>query len=208
MKYAEFENMLLRTIRKLGATYEEERGKKRIGDRIWRGRARSIAQNFEDDIAHFILKYLDSNSKHRKQILILIDAHLAYMSATKGKKPFASPDILICREHGEELTVIGWIELKANLGWTGNKFYSEVTENIRLISRNRTVSTKSFNNKKYSVTFGSSFDFFVLILQVANAHKKLADIVDRDDVCVLIESVASVVALKDVRRFKRFLDKL
>lgn len=161
----------------------KKKNSKRISKRVRRGRAASIASEFEERFAIFLENILPP------EFSIFIDYPMSYrISNVKRTKTFY-PDIALIKDH----ILVGIIELKIDLGWLRKDWTRKQKSDFKNLRDVKHVTYKAADraNKKNSakLKIGNNLNRMVVLLTDENDHDRLEVFKEKENCFILCSGV-------------------
>ena len=140
---------------------------KKIGKRLFRGRAASISNEFENMFASLLDDLLPD------KYLIFIDYPISYQIQSQQRKKTSYPDIAIIEE---DKILSGIIELKIDLGYLSQDWLQRTTQEVKQLRRathlsyNTNIGTDGSESRKLDIK--PSLPRAIVVLTGKNDHGK------------------------------------
>ena len=165
--------------------YQEKKENKKISQRIQRGRASSIANDFEERFAVFLEKVLPDKYS------FLVDYPISYNITGRGRKKTSYPDISIVKD---ESVLAGIIELKIDLGYLADDWVTKSKtefDNLRkaaVIQYTAGIRTEKRRPKK-TLIVPQTLCKAVVVLSDQNDHGRLNRFLTQDNCFILTRNI-------------------
>jgi hypothetical protein len=162
--------------------YQTGKQVKKMGKRIFRGRAVPIANAFENKFAQLLDAILP------ERYSIFVDYPLSYKTTNKTRKKTSYPDLAII-ENGYLLA--GIIELKIDLGYLSEDWEKKTSKETKFLRKAKTVSYKKIHINKAGereskvLKIKPNFPRAVVILTGQNDHGRLKEFLEKENRFVL-----------------------
>jgi len=173
----EIKDLLEKTVE----LFQERKISKRVSERIQRGRAVSIASEFEERFAILLERVLPAN------YLVLIDYPISYTVDDRKRRKTSYPDIAIVRNTQE---LVGIIELKIDLGYLKRGWVEKANSDFELL---RTAGKATYKTdigtpkaKARDISVARDLRRAVIVLTGANDHKRLLAFRERQENCYVL----------------------
>lgn len=176
------EKELMNLLQDIVELFQSRKRAKKISKRIQRGRAQSIASEFEDRFARFLEMVLP------EKYSILVDYPLSYEIDGRKRRKTSYPDIAIVRD-GQMLE--GIIELKIDLGYLRRDWIKESKAEFTYLQKAHKVKYKTDvgtdKAEQREFTVSRNFHRAIVVVTGKNDHGRL-EVFRRQENCYVLSS--------------------
>ena len=164
--------------------YQEKKRNKKISERIHRGRAPSIASDFEERFAVLLERVLPAKYS------FFVDYPISYKIADRSRKKTSYPDIAIIED---DSVLTGIVELKIDLGYLAKDWITKTKTEFDHLSKagivQYTGGTRTEKRIPRTLRVAPTLRRVVVVLSDQNHHGRLANFLRQDNCFILSHKI-------------------